>query len=71
MGPRAKHMGQPGKSWMVKNQHSIKSNPKYHINMMISMNCLHLSTHHDIDHFHHYFGNDQEAKKKVCPNEAF
>ena len=35
----------------------------------IVCNCLHPLTHHDIDHFHH-FGNDQERKKKVWPNET-
>ena len=47
------------------NQHFIKSNSNDRINMMTAMNCLHLLTHHDIDHFHHYFANDQETKKKV------
>ena len=34
------------------------------------MNCFHLLTHHDIDHFHHYLGNDQETKKSVWQNET-
>ena len=36
----------------------------------LQMNCLHLLTHHDIDHFHHYLGNDQETKKSVWQNET-
>ena len=27
-------------------------------------------THHDIDHFHHYFGDDQETKKSACLNKT-
>ena len=38
--------------------------------MMTAMNCLYLLTHYDIDHFHHYFGNDQETKRSVCLNET-
>ena len=29
--------------------------------MMTAMNRLHVLTHYDIYHFHHYFGNDQET----------
>ena len=31
--------------------------------MTTAMNRLNLLKHYDIDHFHHYFGNDQETKK--------
>ena len=51
-------------SWVTTNQHFIKSSWNDHINMVTVMNCLHLLIHHDIDHFHHYFGNDQETNKK-------
>ena len=71
-------MGQPGKTnfspinrsqlinkiWLTTNQHFIKSNLNDQINMMTAVNCLHLLTHHGIDHLHHYFGNYQEKKEK-------
>ena len=56
-------------SWATTSQHFIISSWNDHINMMTAMNCLHLLTH-DIDHFHHYFGNDQETKRSVCLNET-
>ena len=56
-------------SWVTTNQHFIMSSGNDNINMMTAMNCLHLLTHYDIDHFHHYFGNDQETKRSVCLNE--
>ena len=52
-------------SWVTTNQHFIKLSWNDNINM----NCLDLLTH-DIDHFHHYFGNDQETKRSVCLNET-
>ena len=56
MVPTAKHMGQTGKrnfspvnqlqfitkSWVITNEHFIKSKPNDQINMMTAMNCWHL-----------------------------
>ena len=47
------------------NMHFVNTNPNEYINVMAAVNCLYLMANHDIDHFHHYFGNDQETKKKV------
>ena len=59
------------KSWRIINQHFIKSNPSDHINMVIAINHLHLLTHHDVDHPHHYFGYDQKTKKKTVQIKHF
>ena len=38
--------------------------------LQLTVCIYHLLTHHDIHHFNRYFGNDQQTKKKVCPNET-